>query len=118
MPFQRYKLLFTHSVLGLAFLLTQGRVEFSGLELQFATPVFTQPEFSLNALLSMALPLFLITSTGQYMPGMRVLRNDGFSTSTNPIVTITGLGSLLMAPSDLTHSTSPRSRSPFAPASC
>jgi benzoate membrane transport protein len=32
------------------------------------------------------------------MPGMLVLRNDGFKTSANPIVTITGLGSLLMAP--------------------
>ncbi len=41
-------------VLGLAFLLTQGRVELSGLALQFAAPVFTQPEFSINALLSVA----------------------------------------------------------------
>lgn len=85
-------------VLGLAFLLTQGRVELSGLALQFAAPVFTHPEFSINALLSVALPLFLITLTGQYMPGMLVLRNDGFSTSANPILTVTGLGSLLMAP--------------------
>ncbi|WP_237885236.1 benzoate/H(+) symporter BenE family transporter [Pseudomonas sp. PGPR40] len=85
-------------VLGLAFLLTQGRVELSGLALQFAAPVFTRPEFSVNALLSVALPLFLITLTGQYMPGMLVLRNDGFSTSANPILTVTGLGSLLMAP--------------------
>lgn len=85
-------------VLGLAFLLTQGRVGFSGLVLQFAAPVFTRPEFSVNALLSVALPLFLITLTGQYMPGMLVLRNDGFSTSANPILTVTGLGSLLMAP--------------------
>lgn len=84
--------------LGLAFLLAQGRVDLSGLELQLAAPVFTRPEFSLNALLSVALPLFLITLTGQYMPGMLVLRNDGFTTSANPIVTITGLGSLLMAP--------------------
>ena len=85
-------------LLGLAFLLTQGRVDLSGLELQFAAPVFTRPEFSINALLSVALPLFLITLTGQYMPGMLVLRNDGFSTSANPILTVTGLGSLLMAP--------------------
>lgn len=83
---------------GLAFLLIQGRLDLSGLGLQLAAPVFTQPEFSLNALLSVALPLFLITLTGQYMPGMLVLRNDGFSTSANPIVTLTGLGSLLMAP--------------------
>jgi len=85
-------------VLGLAFLLMQGRVDLSGLDLQFAAPVFTAPAFSINALLSVALPLFLITLTGQYMPGMLVLRNDGFNTSANPIVTVTGLGSLLMAP--------------------
>ena len=85
-------------VLGLVFLLAQGRVDLSGLRLQFAAPVFTMPEFSLNALLSVALPLFLITLTGQYMPGMLVLRNDGFKTSADPIVTVTGLGSLLMAP--------------------
>ena len=84
--------------LGLAFLLAQDRVDLSGLQLQFAAPVFTRPEFTLNALLSVALPLFLITLTGQYMPGMLVLRNDGFRTSANPIVTLTGLGSLLMAP--------------------
>ena len=85
-------------VLGVGFLLLQGRINLSGLSLQFAAPVFTMPEFSLNALLSVALPLFLITLTGQYMPGMLVLRNDGFTTSANPIVTVTGLGSLLMAP--------------------
>ncbi|UMR29686.1 benzoate/H(+) symporter BenE family transporter [Massilia sp. MB5] len=85
-------------VLGLAFLLTQERIDLSGLRLQLAAPVFTMPVFSLNALLSVALPLFLITLTGQYMPGMLVLRNDGFKTSANPIVTVTGLGSLLMAP--------------------
>ncbi|MCJ8151198.1 benzoate/H(+) symporter BenE family transporter [Shinella sedimenti] len=85
-------------LLGLIFLLAQGRVDLSGLSLQLATPLLTVPEFSLNALLSVALPLFLITLTGQYMPGMLVLRNDGFRTSANPIVTVTGLGSLLMAP--------------------
>ncbi|QPO23588.1 benzoate/H(+) symporter BenE family transporter [Pseudomonas sp. Y39-6] len=85
-------------LLGLGFLLVQGRVDLSGLSLQLAAPVFTRPEFSLNALLSVALPLFLITLTGQYMPGMLVLRNDGFKTSANPILTVTGLGSLLMAP--------------------
>ena len=85
-------------MLGLGFLLLQARVDLSGLELRLATPLLTVPAFSLNALLSVALPLFLITLTGQYMPGMLVLRNDGFRTSANPIVTITGLGSLLMAP--------------------
>jgi len=85
-------------VIGLVFLLLQDRVDLSGLQLKLAMPIFTMPEFTLNAALSVALPLFLITLTGQYMPGMLVLRNDGFKTSANPIVTVTGLGSLVMAP--------------------
>lgn len=85
-------------VLGLTFLIIQDRVDLSELTLTLATPVFTAPEFSLNAMLSVALPLFLITLTGQYMPGMLVLRNDGFKTNASPIVTVTGLGSMLMAP--------------------
>ncbi|OOG71015.1 benzoate transporter [Sinorhizobium sp. A49] len=85
-------------VLGLVFLAMQGRIDLSGLQLKLAAPVFTMPQFSLNALLSVALPLFLITLTGQYMPGVLVLRNDGFKTSASPILTVTGLGSLVMAP--------------------
>ncbi|POA18270.1 benzoate transporter [Pseudomonas sp. FW300-N1A1] len=85
-------------VIGVALLLGLGQVSFDSVELSLATPVWTTPEFSLNGLLSVALPLFVITLTGQYMPGMLVLRNDGFTTSANPIITVTGLGSLLMAP--------------------
>lgn len=85
-------------IIGLAWLLLRGEVDLTGLRLELAVPVFTAPSFTLNAALSVALPLFLITLTGQYMPGMLVLRNDGFPTSANPIVTVTGLGSLLMAP--------------------
>lgn len=85
-------------LLGLVFLISQNRVDLSGLELKLAAPIFTMPEFSLSSLLSVALPLFLITLSGQYVPGMLVLRNDGYTTSANPIVTLTGLGSLVMAP--------------------
>ncbi|QSB09581.1 benzoate/H(+) symporter BenE family transporter [Lysinibacillus fusiformis] len=85
-------------VIGLIYLISMGRVDFSHIELAFASPVFVAPTFSLHALLGVALPLFIITLTGQYMPGMLVLRNDGFKTSANPILIVTGLGSLLTAP--------------------
>lgn len=85
-------------VTGIALLLGLGQVSFASVALKFAVPVWVTPEFSLNALLGVALPLFVITLTGQYMPGMLVLRNDGFKTSANPILTVTGLGSLIMAP--------------------
>lgn len=83
---------------GFILLLLQSRIDFSGFSLALATPLFTAPAFSINALLSVALPLFLITLTGQYMPGLLVLKNDGFNTSAKPIFIVTGLGSFLMAP--------------------
>jgi len=85
-------------VAGLAFLSFAGRIDVSKLSLEVAMPVLTWPHFTVNGTLSLALPLFVITLTGQYMPGMLVLRNDGFRVSANPIVAVTGLGSLMMAP--------------------
>ncbi|MGG4141763.1 benzoate/H(+) symporter BenE family transporter [Paenibacillus algorifonticola] len=85
-------------VIGLIYLISLGKVDFSTIKLAIASPVFIVPEFSLHALLGVALPLFIITLTGQYMPGMLVLRNDGFKTSANPILIVTGLGSLVAAP--------------------
>ncbi|TVX92373.1 benzoate/H(+) symporter BenE family transporter [Paenibacillus agilis] len=84
--------------IGVIYLISVENVDFSTIKLAIASPVFVFPEFSFHALLSVALPLFIITLTGQYMPGMLVLRNDGFKTSANPILTVTGLGSLLTAP--------------------
>ncbi|SSW65277.1 Inner membrane protein YdcO [Achromobacter veterisilvae] len=85
-------------VIGLGLLIAQDRIDFSAIHLSLAAPVFEMPRFSPQALLGVALPLFIITLTGQYMPGMLVLRNDGYRTSANPILTVTGLGSLAMAP--------------------
>ncbi|QKF73056.1 benzoate:proton symporter BenE [Aliarcobacter faecis] len=85
-------------IFGFIFLLLQSQIDFTNFELKLAFPIFTEPAFSLNATLSVALPLFLITLTGQYMPGLLILKNDGFKTNAKPILAITGLGSLLMAP--------------------
>lgn len=85
-------------VVGVVLLVAQDRLDLRDVHLSLAAPVFETPQFSWGALLGVAVPLFVITLTGQYMPGMLVLRNDGFKTSANPILTVTGLGSLLMAP--------------------
>ncbi len=66
--------------------------------LALATPQWTTPEFTLHAIVNLALPLALVTLTGQHMPGMAVLRAAGYATPASPIVTTTGLASLLLAP--------------------
>ena len=86
-------------IFGFIILTTQSQINFSNLELKLAYPIFTEPTFSLNSTLSIALPLFLITLTGQYMPGLLILKNDGFKTEAKPILAVTAFGSILMAPS-------------------
>ena len=67
-------------IFGFIILTIQSQINFSNLELKLAYPIFTEPTFSLNSTLSIALPLFLITLTGQYIPGRLILKNHGFKT--------------------------------------
>lgn len=85
-------------VIGISYLLITDGITFSTLEWSLSKPIFIAPVFSANSLLSVALPLFIITLTGQYMPGMLVLQNDGYKDmSANPILTVTGFGSMVFA---------------------
>ncbi len=61
-------------------------------------PVFTMPEFTTAGLISIALPLFIITMASQNIPGITVLRVNGYEPAPGPLFTITGLFSLASAP--------------------
>ncbi|MBK8867483.1 MAG: benzoate/H(+) symporter BenE family transporter [Dermatophilaceae bacterium] len=50
----------------------------SGLDLRLTTPILITPTFDLQALLSIGLPLLLITLAGQNAPGLTVLRTHGY----------------------------------------
>ena len=75
-----------------------GEFNIQGIRLELTTPVWITPEFSLSAIVNVALPLVIVAITGQFVPGMAVLRNDGFNTPASTFLTYTGLGSLLLAP--------------------
>ncbi|WP_459208180.1 benzoate/H(+) symporter BenE family transporter [Pseudomonas sp. MLB6B] len=75
-----------------------GLLDFSGFHLQVATPVWTNPSFSLAATISIGIPLFVVVMTSQNMPGMAVLRADGYDVPASPLITATGVASLLVAP--------------------
>jgi benzoate membrane transport protein len=61
-------------------------------------PIFVMPEFSFATLISVAFPLFLITMASQNIPGITVLKVNGYQPAAGPLFTITGLFSLLAAP--------------------
>jgi len=63
-----------------------------------AAPVFTAPRFSPGALVGLGLPLFFVTMTGQNATGLGVLRAFGYRTPGGPLVTATGVLSVLLAP--------------------
>ena len=75
-----------------------GLLDFSGFELQVAVPEWTTPSFSLGATISIGIPLFVVAMTSQNMPGVAVLRADGYQVPASPLITVTGVVSLLMAP--------------------
>ncbi|KRC70329.1 benzoate transporter [Achromobacter sp. Root83] len=85
-------------LVGILFAVLAGRTELSHVSLALVQPVFVMPEWSLHAVLSLGLPLALVTLTGQYVPGMAVLRASGYPVSAGGIVGTTGLASLLLAP--------------------
>lgn len=68
-----------------------------GVGLQLASPQLIAPEWSWRATLSLALPLVLVSLTGQFLPGMAILRTAGYTTPARPIIVVTSLASLPMA---------------------
>ena len=64
----------------------------------WATPVWTTPEFSWSAAVSLALPLFLVTMASQNLPGVAAQRAAGYDTPVSTPVAVTGLATVLLAP--------------------
>ncbi|MBX8560892.1 benzoate/H(+) symporter BenE family transporter [Pseudomonas cichorii] len=85
-------------VVGIAAASLLGLLNFNDVTLEVATPVWTTPSFSLAATISISIPLFVVAMTSQNMPGIAVLRADGYHTPSSPLITATGLTSLLTAP--------------------
>ena len=75
-----------------------GLLDFSHFSLQVAQPQWTTPSFSLAATISIGIPLFVVAMTSQNMPGIAVLRADGYQVAASPLISVTGIASVLMAP--------------------
>ncbi len=76
----------------------QGRLQSEALTLEWARPVFTAPVFTVSALVSLALPLFIVTMASQNLPGVAAIRAAGYTMPISRIITLTGVTTLLLAP--------------------
>ena len=76
----------------------QGQLHLGSVQWQLATPVFTLPTFNLAATIGIALPLFVVTMASQNLPGVAAQRAAGYNTPVSPVITTTGLATLVLAP--------------------
>ena len=75
-----------------------GRIAFANVEWQWARLVWVTPVFDLKTIFGLGVPLFFVTMASQNLPGVAAQRAAGVSVPVSPMMTVTGLVSLVMAP--------------------
>lgn len=92
----RYSLIL---VLGFGCLLAMalGLTHFDTVSLRVTHPVFTLPTWTWQSTISLAVPLVVVSLTGQFLPGFAILRVSGYETPSRPVLVGTGLASIMVA---------------------
>lgn len=75
-----------------------GLMDLSKLSLQWAQPVFVMPAIRLEALIGVGLPLFIVTMASQNIPGVAVLKANGYEAPLSKTIGLTGLTTITLAP--------------------
>lgn len=69
-----------------------------GIDLALTPLTFDWPEWNVQALVSLGIPLYLVTMASQNLPGFAVLRANGYQPPVSACLLVTGAGSVLAAP--------------------
>lgn len=85
-------------LVGVLFSLTQGLLQFEQIDLQLTKPVWIWPQWSFSALIGIGIPLLVVTMASQNIPGVAVLRASGYQTPISPLISWSGIATLLLAP--------------------
>ena len=83
---------------GTAFAAANGQLHLAGVAFTLTTPVAVMPDFTLAAMVSLALPLFVVTMASQNLPGVAAIRAAGYRMPISKLITLTGVATLLLAP--------------------
>ena len=89
-------------VVGVVFVVAAGQLVGKPISLALAMPVLTAPQFSYGAIVSLAIPLFVVTMASQNMPGVAAIQAAGYGGKqgipVSRILTLTGIATLVLAP--------------------
>ena len=83
---------------GLVWSAQGGLIHFEAVSWALSRPIFTAPTFTLATLAGVGIPLFIVTMASQNVPGIAVLRANGYQTPVSPLIGWTGLAGVLLAP--------------------
>jgi benzoate membrane transport protein len=83
---------------GTAYAAATGQLHLGDVQWGLTVPVFTAPEFSWRATVSLALPLFVVTMASQNLPGVAVIRASGYQLPISRLITLSGVATLVLAP--------------------
>jgi benzoate membrane transport protein len=75
-----------------------GEIRWGRLSFDWAHPIWVTPTFSWVSMIGIGVPLFLVTMASQNLPGLAVLRGNGYTTPASPPIVVTGLTGMLLAP--------------------
>ena len=93
----RYAVLAVLAVGTLAALI-DGTLSFSQVDISAARPEWTTPSFTIAAAIGLAVPLFIVTMASQNLPGVAVIRANGYEAPVSEAVTGTGVATVALAP--------------------
>lgn len=82
---------------GLILLSAQSKIDVPAITFELATPVWTNPTFSLGSFFTLTIPIFLMVMTTQNAPGIALLKAVDYKPPINQIVHFGGTVSLLGA---------------------
>ncbi len=82
---------------GLIVCFSLGEINFKELDFSVGIPQFIAPEFTVNGMLNLAIPLIIVTLSGQFLPGMMMIRVSGYHTPAGPILIVSGIASVVVA---------------------
>jgi benzoate membrane transport protein len=74
------------------------RIPASALSLVWPHPQFVAPELDLLRAAGIAIPMFIVTMASQNVPGLAVLRGNGYDVPVGKVFVTTGVGTLIVAP--------------------
>ena len=87
---------------GVVYVAARGELVGASFHIGLAMPVFTAPSFNLGALVSLAIPLFVVTMASQNLPGVAAIQAAGYGgpggIPVSKIITLTGVATLVLAP--------------------